>query len=152
MKTAAGSTNAADAGAPPVTDEDIDTTRFAAMNDVLVTALRSGITYEEYLKSGLDGFIPTKAEWDNMCLNFRPSAAPSRRSTKRYRQPRNVREFASQASRVASMVLNGEIELEVARTYSSIARVVAQSITAETVRARFLKMAPELEFTDLEEE
>lgn len=42
------------------------------------------------------------------------------------------------------MVLNGEIDKETARTYSTLARVVAQATSIEVTRARFLKEAPDL--------
>ena len=46
------------------------------------------------------------------------------------------------------MVLNGEIELETARLYSSIARTVAQAASLEVSRARFLATVPDLSFED----
>lgn len=56
--------------------------------------------------------------------------------------------FAAQANRVATMVLNGEIDLEVARTYSSMARTVAQAMSTEVSRARFVRTQPTLDLTD----
>jgi hypothetical protein len=54
--------------------------------------------------------------------------------------------MASQAVRLATMVLNGEVELEVAQTYSAIARTAAQLLTAEVQQARYLQQAPDLTF------
>lgn len=65
--------------------------------------------------------------------------------------PRPCDDPREQANLIATAVLNGKIDLETARTYSSIARTVAQAITAETTRARFLKAAPDLTFPDLED-
>lgn len=79
------------------------------------------------------------------------SGTPSRHSTRRYKKPNNVREFASQANTVATRILNGEIDLDTARAYSAVARTVAQAVTAQTVHARFLKATPDLNFEDMEE-
>lgn len=81
-----------------------------------------------------------------------PSGEPSVASTRPYRLPANVREFAAQANMVATDILNGKIDLETARAYSSVARTVAQAITAETTHARFLKTAPDLRFPDMEDD
>lgn len=80
------------------------------------------------------------------------SGGPSRASTRQYRQPKNVREFAAQANLVATAILNGQIDLDTARAYSAVARTVAQAVTSEVVRARFLRAAPDLEFPDMSEE
>ena len=42
------------------------------------------------------------------------------------------------------MLLNGEIELDVARAYSGIARTIAQAVTSEITKARFLRQEPDL--------
>lgn len=46
------------------------------------------------------------------------------------------------------MVLNDEIELEKAQTYSSLVRTLAQTVSAETTRARFHKTSPNLDIPD----
>ena len=74
------------------------------------------------------------------------STSPSSGSTPRWKQPRTVREFASQVNAVASRVLNGEIDLDVARTFSGLARVVAQSVSSEVTRSRFAKQTPDMSF------
>lgn len=150
MKTADDPTNAADPIALLVTEDDIDTNRLGEMNDVLVTALRSGSPRDEYLKNEPDGFKPTEVEWERMFQNYRHSGAPSKPSTPRFNQPKNVREFAAQANRVATAILNNEIDLDTARAYSAVARTVAQAVTAQTVHARFLKTAPDLDFPEEE--
>lgn len=81
--------------------------------------------------------------------NLKTSDAQSSVSNESWRTPNSVRDFAAQANRVATMVLNGEIDKETARTYSTLARVVAQAASIEVTRARFLKEAPDL---SLEEE
>lgn len=63
-----------------------------------------------------------------------------------------MREFASQANEVANRILNGEIDLDTARAYSAVARTVAQAVTSEVVRARFLKAMPDLDFVQMSEE
>jgi hypothetical protein len=42
------------------------------------------------------------------------------------------------------MVLNGEMDVEQARLYSSIVRTVAQALSSESARSRSLKQVPEL--------
>lgn len=73
-----------------------------------------------------------------------PSEEQSSTSNKRYRKPRTIREFAAQANEIATLVLNGEIDLETARNYASLARVVSQTASIEVTRARFLKREPDL--------
>jgi hypothetical protein len=43
------------------------------------------------------------------------------------------------------MVLNGTMDLESARTYSSVARTVAQAMSTEVSRARFVAIEPSLD-------
>jgi hypothetical protein len=43
-------------------------------------------------------------------------------------------EFAAQANAVATLLLNGEIDVDTARTYSSVARTVAQAMSTEVSR------------------
>ena len=74
----------------------------------------------------------------------KPSAKPSGGSTRRWRSPRTAMEFAAQANAVATLLLNGEIELELARTYSAVARTVAQAMSTEVSRARFIQSEPSL--------
>lgn len=49
------------------------------------------------------------------------------------------------------MVLNDQIDLTTAQTYSAISRTVAQMLTAEVQQARFLSTAPDLTFPDDDE-
>lgn len=94
------------------------------------------------------GFVPTGYEWARSSRTFRPSDAPSSASTKRWRKPRNVREFAAQANEVATMMLNGDLDIDTARAYSSIARGIAQMMSINVTRARFLKTEPVLDFEE----
>lgn len=57
-------------------------------------------------------------------------------------------EFASQANKVATMILNGEIDVDTGRLYSSIARTVAQALSTEVSRARYLQNEPNLTFPE----
>ena len=76
------------------------------------------------------------------------SEKQSKISKKCWREPKNIRQFASQTNSVATMVLNGEIDMDVARAYATLARVVAQSVSIEVSRSRFLKEAPDLSLDD----
>jgi len=84
--------------------------------------------------------------------NSKPFVRPSSDSIKRFRQPKNVREFAGQANMVATRILNGEIDLEIARAYSAVARTVAQAMSTEVARSRFLRSSPDLDFPKMDEE
>ena len=53
-------------------------------------------------------------------------------------------EFAAQANAVATMVLNGDLDVDTARTYSAVARTVAQAMSTEVSRARFIQSEPSL--------
>ena len=48
------------------------------------------------------------------------------------------------------MILNGELDMDTARAYASIARVVSQTISVEVTRARFLQTVPDLSLGDYE--
>lgn len=72
------------------------------------------------------------------------SEKPSNGSNKFWQKPNNIKEFAAQANKVATMVLNGEIDLESARLFASLGRVVTQATSLEVTRGRFLKEEPNL--------
>ena len=74
------------------------------------------------------------------------SDEPVNDSNRHWQTPKNVKGLASQANKVATMVLNGELNIDTARTYSAIIRTVAQAVTNETNKARFLRAQPDLEF------
>jgi hypothetical protein len=76
------------------------------------------------------------------------SDAPSPTLRRRWREPSTLKEFASQARSVATMLLNGEIDLDTARSYSGIARTIAQAAAQETMKARLLQAEPDLTFED----
>ena len=46
------------------------------------------------------------------------------------------------------MVLNGTMDLDTARTYSSVARTVAQAMSTEVSRARFIAVEPALDLPE----
>lgn len=73
---------------------------------------------------------------------------PSSASTGLWRQPRNLREFAAQTTNaVATAVLNGSVpDLDPVRVYAGLARTVAQAMSTEVQRARFLGKEPDLRF------
>ncbi len=72
------------------------------------------------------------------------SAGPSSGSKQHWQKPGSVMELAAQANDVATKFLNGEVNIEVARTYATIARVVAQAASIEVAKSRFLKEEPDL--------
>lgn len=62
----------------------------------------------------------------------------------KWTKPRTVKEFATQVRDVATMLLNGEIEVELVRAYSPLARTISTAVGAEVARARILKREPDL--------
>jgi hypothetical protein len=81
-------------------------------------------------------------------VNSAPRASVSNRH---WQKPRNVRQFVSQVNDIATAILNGDLtdeQLERVRIYAGLTRVVAQGMTTEVQRARFLKAAPDLTFED----
>lgn len=59
--------------------------------------------------------------------------------------PSSVAEFTAQVNEVATRLLNGEMDLELARAYSSLVRTVAQSLSTEVAAARLEKRRPNLD-------
>lgn len=73
-----------------------------------------------------------------------PCEPASSDSKKHWRKPRTLREFAAQANEIATLVLNDGIDIERARNYAALARVVSQAASIEVTRSRFLKREPDL--------
>lgn len=69
---------------------------------------------------------------------------PSAGSSKNWRKPRTVQEFAEQVNQVATLLLNRTIDLDVARAYSSLARTVSQAMSTEIAAARLERRRPNL--------
>ena len=74
------------------------------------------------------------------------SETPASGSRASWPLPGTVREFASQVNSVATSVLNDEIDMDNAKIYASLARVISQTVSAEVTRARFLRQEPDLTF------
>lgn len=60
-------------------------------------------------------------------------------SKRRWHTPKNALELARQANQVATMILNGEIDLEIATKYVAAARTSSQLLSIEVYRARLTK-------------
>ena len=69
--------------------------------------------------------------------------------SKRWQKPKDIKALAVQANELATLVLNGGVDMEKAKLFCSLARVVAQATSLEVTRGRFLKEIPNL---SLEEE
>lgn len=82
--------------------------------------------------------------------NSMNSTLPTNVSKEHWPQPQTVRHFASQVNAVATRVLNGTIDMDIARTYATLSRVLAQAMSVEVTKARFLKQAPDLRIDDYE--
>jgi hypothetical protein len=80
------------------------------------------------------------------------STTQSSASKERWRQPKTIMEFASQVNSVCNRVLNGKIDMEVAKTYSALARVVTQSANIEVAQARLSHAPPELRLDQMEDD
>lgn len=61
-----------------------------------------------------------------------------------WRRPRDMHDLAAQANRVATMVLNGTIDLGKANTYAALNRVVVEAMSLEASRNQFLRRSPNL--------
>lgn len=112
------------------------------------TTTPSSATTPETPRSTSDGVTPTRSASGSESPSSKTSDAPSSGSTRRWRSPANARQFAAQANRVATMVLNGEMDGDTARLYSAVARTVAQALSTEVSRARFLAKEPDLTLED----
>lgn len=84
--------------------------------------------------------------------NSSRSKTPSNDSKPHWRQPATVMEFASQVNAVCNRVLNGAIDLDKAKLYSAMARVVTQAANIEVARARMGKYTPDLDLDLMEDE
>lgn len=71
------------------------------------------------------------------------SLKPTKDSKGHWQTPKDLRQLASQANKVATMVLNNQIDLEIARTYASVTRTIAQAKNME--RSRSLMTRSELD-------
>jgi hypothetical protein len=69
---------------------------------------------------------------------------PTKPLNERWRQPKTVKQFSAQVNAVATKVLNGQIDMDIARAYATLSRVLAQTISVEVTRSRFLKQSPDL--------
>lgn len=74
-----------------------------------------------------------------------PSEEPIRSSKKRYRKPGDAKQLAAQASYIATQVLNGEIDLDTARIYATLARTAAQGLSIEMQLGRLNHKKPDLD-------
>jgi hypothetical protein len=102
-------------------------------------------------RSGVSGSTAGGSASVGASRTSNPSEPPSTPSMRQWRKPKDAAAFAAQANRVATMILNGEIDLDTARTYSGVARTMAQVLSAEVYRARFLQQAPDLNLDDDDE-
>lgn len=89
-----------------------------------------------------------KKESGSEVLTSALSDGPSKTSSGQWLLPANTRAFVRQANEVMTAVLNGEIDIDKARVYGSIARVMAQMMSVQERYARFLREAPNLSLTD----
>lgn len=77
--------------------------------------------------------------------NYAPLLKGSNRS---FRRPSTIKEFVSQVNAVATSVLNGQGNIEVARAFSALARTVAQAMNVEMTKARIAKQSPDMALSD----
>lgn len=80
-----------------------------------------------------------------------PSEPPVKGSNVHWRLPKSVADLASQANVVSTLLLNGSINLETARTYSALLRGVAQLVSVEVATARLTHRRPSLDLTEVRE-
>lgn len=131
-----GAGAAVDDSAPPATSEPIEWTPNED-NDIEKQSSRTRGATPPSERSG-------SATTGSESVGSSPTLGPSGRPSPRWKTPRTAREFAAQANQVATMILNGEIDLDTARVYVSAGRTSAQMLTAEVQRSRFLQSEPNL--------
>lgn len=129
---------------PAATNAGTDRPRPAAGT----TTTPSSATTPGTLTSTASGELPTNSVSASASPTSRSSVGRSTASTPSWRVPHSVRQFAAQTNLVATMVLRDEIDLERARIYSGLARTVAQAMSTEVSRARFLAEEPDLSLED----
>ena len=64
--------------------------------------------------------------------------------SKHWQKPKDIKALAVQANELATLVLNGAADMEKAKLFCSLARVVSQATSLEVTRGRFLKEIPNL--------
>lgn len=79
------------------------------------------------------------------------SASPLSDLSGSWVRPKSVKQFTAQVNAVSTMLLNGNLDLETARAYGSLARTTAQAIGSELMAARMRNEKPDLEFEELPE-
>lgn len=144
VRIASGQHGPAGVSAPDATRRDI---ALPSLGEESTTMPLSATTSETQTSTS-SGPGPGSAEPGESLQSSRPSEQPSARSTRRWRSPRNAMEFAAQANAVATLLLNGEIDVETTRAYSAVARTVAQAMSTEVSRARFVAIEPTLSLSD----
>ncbi len=80
------------------------------------------------------------------------STSQSNGSKKRWRQPKTIMQFASQVNDVCNRVLNDEIDIEKAKLFSAMARVVTQAANVEVSKARLAKEVPDLALDQMDDD
>lgn len=138
-----GRRESGDDGAPPATSAD---TAPLTPDDATTTMPSSGTT-PAAPRSTSNGPAAGSTGPASGRPSSKPSDPPSSGSTRHWRSPGSAMAFAAQANMVATQVLNGEIDLDTARTYASVARTVAQAMSTEVSRARFVQSVPQLELS-----
>lgn len=77
-------------------------------------------------------------------LKSSTSGSPSGDSKRRYSKPSNAAQMAAQANEIATAILNGDINVDVASAYASTARVAVSAMNIEVQRARLARAVPDL--------
>jgi hypothetical protein len=134
--------------APAATRTDTATTPSTEPSDGASTTPESPPTARPTPRSETSGSAPGSSDLADALLNSTTSGTRSGRSTRRWSQPKNVRAYAGQIRTVATLVLNGEMDLETVRLYSALSRSAAQMMNTEFQRARLLQAEPDLSFED----
>lgn len=142
------STNEADTYVPPVTSDTTD-----ALSGAVRSAMRSATAGPSDTQKPEPAPSPSTrpGPGSDFPKDSSKSDAPSDTSTPFWPEPQTAMEFAAQARSVATMVLNNGIDIDVARLYSAVARTVAQALSVEVTRSRFLRREPDLRFPKLKE-
>lgn len=66
----------------------------------------------------------------------------------RWHTPTNARELAKQANKMATMLLNNEVDINTAQKYSALVRGISQLMSIEVAKARIEKTKIDLDLID----
>lgn len=151
----------AEPSAPDATWPDTDPTVTEALNAEVNTRRESARTRRRTQRNDDGGSEPgesTQAEPTSsteLSTSIPPtnspfSDEPLRGSNKRWRRQSSAKGLAAQMNAVGTMVLNGDLSIDVARVYAALARSTVQALSVQVTKSRFAREIPDIDLEDEE--